>query len=53
MVDTDKVDGKHIFRVKGHLGSLIVSEEVKLRFEQSGVTGALFESVNGDATTVA
>ncbi|WP_370452113.1 imm11 family protein [Amylibacter sp. SFDW26] len=53
MVDPSKTEGKHIFRLKKHLGSIIVSEEVKRRFEDIGVTGAIFESVNGDEQTVA
>jgi hypothetical protein len=53
VIDPEKVGDHHIFRVKSHLGSIIVSEEVKRRFEDAGVTGAVFESVNGDGQTVA
>lgn len=53
VVDPSKIGDHHIFRLKKHLGSIIVSEEVKRRFEAVGVTGAVFESVNGDMRTVA
>lgn len=53
VVDPSKIGDRHIFRLKKHLGSIIVSEEVKRRFEDAGVTGAVFESVNGDQQTVA
>lgn len=53
VIDPTKIRDHHIFRLKNHLGSVIVSEEVKRRFEDAGVTGAVFESVNGDKTTVA
>lgn len=52
VVDPSKIGDHHIFRVKKHLGSIIVSEEVKRRFEAAGVTGAVFDSVNGDKKTV-
>ncbi|WP_262191700.1 imm11 family protein [Pseudomonas sp. 20P_3.2_Bac5] len=53
VVDASKVGGKHIFRLKKYLGAIVVSEEVKLRFERAGVLGASFESVGGDRVTVA
>ncbi len=53
VVDPAKIDDQHIFRLKKDLNSIIVSEEVKKRFEAAGVTGAVFESVNGDKQTVA
>ncbi|MHA3916281.1 imm11 family protein [Halovulum sp. GXIMD14793] len=53
VVDPSKIGDRHIFRLRKHLGSIIVSEEVKRRFEDAGVTGAVFESVNGDGQTVA
>lgn len=53
VIDPSKTGDHHIFRLKKHLGSIIVSEEVKRRFEDSGVTGAVFESVNGDQKTIA
>lgn len=53
IIDPEKVEGKHIFRLKKHLGAIIVSEEVKRRLEQAGVTGAIFESVSGGQKTVA
>lgn len=52
-IDSGKVGGNHIFRIKKYLGAVIVSEEVKRRFEKAGVTGVAFDSVNGDAVTVA
>ena len=52
VIDPSKTDGHHIFRIKKHLNSIIVSEEVKNRFEKAGVEGAIFESVNGDCQTV-
>ncbi|MGY2375552.1 imm11 family protein [Pseudomonas sp. SDO524_S393] len=48
VVDPTRIQGQHIFRVKKFLGAIIVSEEVKRRFERAGVTGALFESVNAE-----
>ena len=48
VIDPSKTEGKHIFRIKKHLGAIIVSEEVKNRLEAAGITGAVFESVNGD-----
>lgn len=53
VIDPSKTEGKHIFRVKKHLGAIIVSEEVKDRLEAAGITGAVFESVNGDVKTIA
>jgi hypothetical protein len=53
VIDPQKVGDHHIFRLKKDLNSIIVSEEVKRRFEDAGVTGAVFESVNGDGQTVA
>lgn len=53
VIDGSRVGGKHIFRLKNYLGALVVSSEMKSRFEQAGVVGAIFESVNGDRVTVA
>lgn len=53
VIDGNKAKNHHIFRLKKHLGSIIVSEEVKRRLEDSGVTGVIFESVNGDQETIA
>ena len=53
VIDPSKVGDHHIFRIKKSSTTLIVSEEVKRRIEAAGVTGASFESVNGDARTVA
>lgn len=53
VVDPSKIGNHHIFRLKRHLGSIVVSEDVKHRFEEAGVTGAVFESVNDDEQTVA
>ncbi|WP_046269472.1 imm11 family protein [Pseudomonas syringae] len=52
VIDSTKIEGENIFRVKEHLGALIVSEEVKHRMEQAGVIGAIFESVNGENNVV-
>ncbi|SDX79565.1 hypothetical protein SAMN05444064_1544 [Pseudomonas syringae] len=52
-IDESKVGGRHIFRIKNYLGAIVVSEDVKHRFETAGVVGAAFESVNGDKVTVA
>jgi hypothetical protein len=38
VIDPTKTQGKHIFRIKKHLGAIIVSEEVKMRLEVAGVT---------------
>lgn len=52
-IDGSKAGAFHIFRIKNYLGAVVVSEEVKRRFEAVGVVGATFESVNGDPITVA
>ncbi|MCO7573528.1 hypothetical protein NJH78_26410 [Pseudomonas chlororaphis] len=52
-IDRSKVEGRHIFRIKKYLGAIVVSEDVKRRFEVAGVVGVVFESVNGDKITVA
>lgn len=48
VIDPSKTDGKHIFRIKKHLGAIIVSEVVKDRLEAAGITGVIFENVNDD-----
>ncbi|WP_394003241.1 imm11 family protein [Luteimonas sp. WGS1318] len=53
VVDPKKIGDSHIFRVMGYIGAIVVSEEVRDRFERAGVVGAIFESVNGDRVTVA
>ena len=52
VVDPPKIGDHHIFRIKRASRAIIVSEEVKRRFEEAGVIGAEFESVNGDRDTV-
>lgn len=52
-IDTVRAQGKHLFRVARLENRVVVSEEVKRRFENAGVTGAIFEPVNGDQQTVA
>ena len=52
-IDESKVGGVNIFRIKNYLGAIVVSEDVKRRFEAAGVAGAAFESVSGDKVTVA
>jgi hypothetical protein len=39
--------------VKNYVSAIIVSEEVKRRFEMAGLTGMRFKSVNGEQKTVA
>lgn len=39
IIDPKKANGHHIFRVKKHTGAVIISEEVKRRFEEAGVNG--------------
>ncbi|SUC82804.1 Uncharacterised protein [Pannonibacter phragmitetus] len=53
VVDPEKINSSNIFRIKKYLGVIIVSEEIKERFEKAGVVGVIFESVNGDRVTVA
>ena len=53
IVDPAKIGSHHVFRLKKYLGVIIVSEEIKLRFEKAGVVGAVFDSVSGDQITVA
>ncbi|WP_082428731.1 imm11 family protein, partial [Pseudomonas syringae pv. coryli] len=52
VIDPTKIKRENIFRIKKHLGALIVSEKVKHRMEQAGVIGAIFESVNGENNVV-
>ncbi len=53
VIDPSKVGDHHIFRIKKHLSSIIVSEVVKERIEKVGATGIVFESVNGDLKAMA
>ncbi|MBB3802153.1 hypothetical protein FHR47_002401 [Xanthomonas arboricola] len=53
VIDTSKVGEKHIFRLKKYLGAIIVSEEVKRRFEDAGITGVVFDLLNGSGKVVA
>ncbi|WP_349657514.1 DUF1629 domain-containing protein [Xanthomonas sp. 10-10] len=53
VIDTSKVGGRHIFRLKKYLGALIVSQEVKRRFESARVTGVAFDLLNGSKKVVA
>ena len=53
VIDPTKTSNRHIFRLENGSDILIVSEEVKRRFDVAGVTGAIFESVNGDKRTIA
>jgi hypothetical protein len=48
VIDPSRVGGKHIFRLARSGNEVIVSEEVKRRFENTGVTGAVFQDVTGD-----
>lgn len=52
VIDPDKAQGKHIFRLGKHLGALTVSEQVKHRLERAGLAGMLFEGVNGESRVV-
>lgn len=45
VIDPSRVGDKHIFRLKHHLHSLIVSETVKSLLESAGVSGVCFECV--------
>ncbi|WP_130909135.1 imm11 family protein [Pseudomonas antarctica] len=47
VIDPVKVARRDIFRLKHYLGAIIVSEEVKRRFERAGVVGLACDSVNG------
>lgn len=53
VIDTSKVGKKNIFRLKKYLGAIIVSEEVKRRFENAGVIGVVFDLLNGPIRVVA
>ncbi|WP_157743540.1 imm11 family protein [Ochrobactrum quorumnocens] len=44
-IDPHKAVGKHIFRIARLEGRIIVSEDVKKRFEDLGITGAVFDAV--------
>ena len=45
VIDAAKAQGKHLFRIARLENRLIVSEEVKRRFEDVGVSGAVCEPV--------
>jgi hypothetical protein len=53
VLDPSKIGDYNIFRLKKRLSAIIVSEEVKRRFEDAAATGAVFKSVKGDCETVA
>ncbi|MCE2523458.1 MAG: hypothetical protein J4F49_09625 [Rhodobacteraceae bacterium] len=46
VVDASRAGDRHFFRVERLEDRVVVSEEVKSRFESARVTGAVFESVN-------
>lgn len=48
VVDAARTGARHFFRIARLKSRIVVSKEVKDRFEFAGVTGAVFESVNGD-----
>jgi len=48
VIDPSRTGGKDIFRLARSGTEVIVSEEVKRRFEDAGVTGAVFQDVTGD-----
>jgi len=45
IIDPQRAANKHIFKLAKSGPQVVVSEEVKRRFEAAGVTGAVFESV--------
>ncbi|MCW9715922.1 imm11 family protein [Avibacterium sp. 21-594] len=45
VLNSSKIDGKHIFRIKGYSIYLVISEELKLRIESAGLTGFYFEEI--------
>lgn len=47
-INIEHTQGKHIFRLARSGSEVIVSEEVKRRFEAAGISGALFECVTQD-----
>jgi len=53
LIRPELAQGKDIFRIARLTGTIVVSEEVKRRFEDVGVTGAVFQDVTGDQKTVA
>jgi hypothetical protein len=48
IIDPKRTEGKHIFRIARLELRLIVSEEIKRRFEAAGVTGTSFRCVTED-----
>lgn len=46
ILDREKVDSSHIFRLEKFLSALIVSEEVKRRLDSVGIVGAVYDPVN-------
>jgi hypothetical protein len=53
VIDPKRAQGRNIFRIQRRESALIVSEEIKKRFEAVGATGAVFDSVMGDRRTIA
>lgn len=49
VIDPKRAEGKHIFRLARLENRIIVSQEVKRRFQEAGVTGAVFDPVTADA----
>ena len=46
----DKCKGLHFFRLKKHLGAIIVSEEVKKKLEAKKITGVVFEDLKTNSS---
>ena len=53
VVDPNLIGGRHIFRLSKCETILVVSEEVKRRFEDASVSGCVFASVVGDQEVAA
>lgn len=49
VLDKEKINTKHIFRIKGFLIYLIVSEELKECMESQLLSGVLFEEIASDS----
>lgn len=46
VLNLNKINGKHIFRIKGYLVYLVVSEEIKSIIENNNVVGCLFDEID-------
>lgn len=52
VVDQNRTNGSHIFRIKNYPSAIVVSEKLKEKLELNNISGVTFSSVNGDEDVV-